>query len=120
MAVRRVGGAEFPGGVGKRGGLARQHAAMVWGNATTGMADRAQSLWVAVERDERVFLGQIDLAFLATVAAHLRRCEKCWETWIDGEVPVDLLTQAIRKIPAWEVFKPLLREARLQMGRGHH
>jgi hypothetical protein len=63
-------------------------------------------------------IGQIDLAFLATVAGHLRRCEKCWRKWADGETPVDLLTAAVRTTPAWEVFRPVVMEIHAQQGRG--
>lgn len=119
MAVKRIG--DWPEGIsGKRNGLAAQHAAGVWRDAVTGMVDRAGTLWTATDQDRRTFDGAIDLAFLATVGAHLQRCDRCWKTWIDGEVPVDLLTRGIRRTPAWEVFRPILREARLQMGRGHH
>jgi hypothetical protein len=115
----RVG--DWPGDrVGKPHGLAAGHAKEVWTAAMTGMVNRANALWESAEQEERAFHGEVDLAFLATVAAHLNRCEKCWEVWMDGERPVDLLTQAVRRIPAWEVFRPMLREARLAMGKGHH
>lgn len=87
---------------------------MVWTEAVTGMVNRATGLWTHVGEDPRAFAGQVDLAFLATVAAHLRRCEQCWKPWIDTEVPVELLTAAVRRTPAGEVFKVLMREIRAQ------
>lgn len=112
MAWRRIG--DWPGDAvsRRRHGVARQHARGVWDNARAGAVNRADGLWDEVEGDQRSFLGQVDLAFLATVAAHLRRCERCWKEWADGETPVDLLTAAVRRIPAWEIFRAVLKEVR--------
>lgn len=116
IAADRVG--EWPDGVSrKRNGLAAGHAAGVWETARTGMVNRAGALWALVDGDRRAFEGQVDLAFLATVAGHLRRCAVCDREWVDGEVPLDLLTAAVRRIPAWEVFRPLVREIRASRGR---
>lgn len=82
------------------------------------MVNRSQGLWAHVDGDARAFAGQVDLAFLATVAGHLRRCERCWLEWIDGETPAELLTAAVRRTAAWEVYRVLLREIRAQRGRG--
>jgi hypothetical protein len=82
------------------------------------MVSRARGLWEETAGDAVAFQGQIDLAFLATVAGHLRRCEKCWRKWADGETPVDLLTAAVRTTPAWEVFRPVVMEIHAQQGRG--
>lgn len=115
-AATRIG--EWPASVSKKPhGIARQHAWSVWTTARTGVCNRAQALWVRVDRDETAFLGQVDLVFLATVAGHLRRCPECSVAWVDGEVPMDLLTAAVRRIPAWAVFQPVLREMRSAAGR---
>lgn len=118
LAAGRIG--PWPGNrvSAKPQGLARQHAAGVWLDAQTGMVNRAERLWRHVDGDQTSFEGQVDLAFLATVGAHLERCTRCWQTWIDGEVPVELLTAAVRRIPAWEVYRVLLREIRAQRGPG--
>jgi hypothetical protein len=98
--------------------VAKLHARGVWDNARSGAVHRAEGLWLAVEGSEPAFDGEVDLAFLATVAAHLRRCERCWKEWADGETPVLLLTRAMGTIPAGQVFRALLREVRAQRGRG--
>jgi hypothetical protein len=115
MAAARVG--EFPETVSARRGPAMRHAVRAWTEARTGMVNRAGSLWTLVDRDPKAFGGQVDLAFLATLGAHIRRCAECDTEWIDGEVPLDLLTRAVRRIPAWEVFRPVLREVRAARGR---
>jgi hypothetical protein len=114
MAAARVG--RFPAEKvsRKRNGLAVRHAQSAWETARTGAINRSWGLWSEVERDQRSFLGQIDLAFLATLAGHMRRCEDCWADWIDGEVPGELLTEAVRRIPAWEIFRALVKEIRAQ------
>lgn len=66
----------------------------------------------SVGGDLRAFDGQVDLAFLATMAGHLRRCEDCWAEWIDRERPVDLLTRAVQLGPARDVFGAVLKEVR--------
>lgn len=118
LAVRRVG--DWPGDRVSRvpGGLARQHAAGVWGDARLGMVNRAEGLWRHVGRDRRAFEGQVDLAFLATVAGHLERCEVCWRTWVDGEMPVEMLSAAVARIPAGQVFRVLVKEIRAQRRAG--
>lgn len=98
--------------------LADGHAREVWGAARAGMVNRAEGLWAHTGGDPVGFAGQVDLAFLATVAGHLRRCETCWRTWVDGEVPVQLLTAAVRRTKAGEIWKVLEREIRAQRGRG--
>jgi hypothetical protein len=120
MAHRRIG--EWPDRwvSHRRHGLAKQHARGVWTDARSGAVNRADGLWLAVEGQVGAFLGQVDLAFLATVAGHLRRCERCWKEWADGETPVELLTRAVERIPAGEIFKVLVKEIRAQRvpGRG--
>jgi hypothetical protein len=116
-AAARIG--EWPEQVsGRRHGLAGQHARGVWIDARSGAVNRAEALWIEVAGDERAFGGQVDLAFLATVAAHLRRCERCWKAWIDGETPVELITRAVARIPAGEIFRPLVKEIRAQRRPG--
>src|SRR4051812_11566802 len=111
-AVVRRGGRQTPGGIAGGGGggvpgqgsgrraLAMRHAAGVWETARTGVVNRAGGLWALVDGEERAYLGQVDLAFLATVAGHVRRCEECPLAWVDGEVPLDLLTAAVRRTAA--------------------
>jgi hypothetical protein len=116
QAAARVGG--WPSGrVGKRNGLAAGHARSVWETARTGVVGRADGLAAEVAGDRRSFAGQVDLAFLATVGGHMRRCDSCWAVWIDQEVPGELLTAAVRRIPAWEVFRPVVAEIRAARGR---
>lgn len=116
-AQRRIG--PWPDVVSRRrNGLAAQHSRGIWADATSGAVNRAEGIWLETGGDPAAFEGQVDLAFLATVAAHLRRCERCWKEWIDGERPVDLLTAAVGRIPAGEVFKVLVKEIRAQRGRG--
>jgi hypothetical protein len=79
---------------------------------------RASGLWAEVGGQARAFEGQVDLAFLATVAGHLAHCDACWARWIDQEVPGELLTAAVRRTPAWAVFKPLAGEIRERRRRG--
>jgi len=111
MAYQRIG--EWPDKVsGRRHGVAKLHARGVWDNARSGAVHRAEGLWDETAGDERSYLGQVDLAFLATVASHLRRCERCWKEWADRETPVLLLTKAVGTIPAGQLFRPLLREIR--------
>jgi hypothetical protein len=110
VAARRVG--DWPGGLRGSGGPAGRHARGAWVDARSGAVNRAEGLWQECGRDRAGFLGQVDLAFLATLAGHLRRCEWCWREWADGEVPVDLLTAAVRRIPAGEVFRAVLTEIR--------
>lgn len=114
QAAARVG--PFPGDKvsRKRNGLAASHARGAWETARTGAVNRSWGLWTEVGGDRRSFLGQVDLAFLATLAGHMRRCEDCWEEWIDHEVPGELLTDAVRRIPAWEIFRALVKEIRAQ------
>lgn len=113
QARRRVG-AWPEGRIGKRNGLAAGHARSAWETALTGAVGRSWGLWTEVEGEQRSFLGQVDLAFLATLAGHMRRCEDCWVEWMDHEVPGELLTEAVRRIPAWEVFRALVKEIRAQ------
>jgi hypothetical protein len=108
MAYRRIG--DWPDTVG-RAGLAREHAWMAWINARSGVVARADGLWTHVGAEERPFLGQVDLAFLGTLAGHLRRCEDCWKNW-SGERPGELLTRAVRKRPMGAVFTALVTEIR--------
>jgi hypothetical protein len=115
LAAARAG--DFPVVVSRRRGLAMRHARGVWETARTGVVNRAGGLWALVDGEQREFLGQVDLAFLATVAGHVRRCEECPLVWVDGEVPLDLLTAAVRRTAAWEVFRPVLREIRVAQGR---
>lgn len=116
-AAHRIG--PWPHGrVGKPNGLASGHARTAWETARTGAVGRAQGLWEQAGGDESGFLGLVDLAFLATLGGHLERCEQCWDRWIDQEVPGELLTRAVDRIPAREIFRPVLREIRAQWGRG--
>lgn len=114
-AYYRIG--EWPAGLGRQGGLARAHAAGAWATARSGVVSTAGTLWLKVDRDLDAFGGQVDLAFLSTLAGHLRRCEDCWKEWIDGETPVQLLTAAVGRRPAGAVFRPLVREMRSAQGR---
>jgi hypothetical protein len=109
-AHRRIG--FWPVRVGKVNGLARRHAASVWETARLGAVSRAGGLWAETGGDLRGFLGQVDLAFLATVAGHMRRCEACWEPWMDQEVPGELLTRAVMRIEAWAVLRAVVGEIR--------
>jgi hypothetical protein len=110
-AYRRIG--EWPDRVSvRRHGLAAGHARGVWTDARSGAVHRAEGVWISVEGSEQAFDGEVDLAFLATVAGHLRRCERCWKEWADGECPVELLTRAVERIPAGEVFRVLVKEIR--------
>lgn len=104
--------------VSRRRALADEHAREVWGQARAGMVNRAEGLMAHVGGDPRAFAGQVDLAFLATVAGHLRRCPRCWLVWVDSEVPAELLTAAVRRTPAWEVFRVLVREIGAQRRAG--
>jgi hypothetical protein len=116
-AAQRIG--PWPHGrVGKPNGLAAGHARTAWESARTGAVGRAWGLWEQVDGEESAFLGLVDLAFLATLGAHMERCEQCWDRWIDQEVPGELLTRAVERIPAREVFRPVLKEIRAQWGRG--
>jgi hypothetical protein len=115
-ASRRIG--EWPGKVSRRRGPSAQHSREVWETARGGMVSRARGLWEETAGDAVAFQGQIDLAFLATVAGHLRRCEKCWRPWIDGETPVELITRAVERIPAGQVFRVLVKEIRAQQAPG--
>jgi hypothetical protein len=116
-AAARIG--EWPDQVShRRHGAAKGHALGVWVDARSGAVNRAEALWTEVGGELPAFLGQVDLAFLATVAGHLRRCEKCWKPWIDGETPVELITRAVERTPAWEVFRPVVMEIHAQQGRG--
>lgn len=113
MAGRRIG--ELPE-VG-RSGPARTHLAGVWLTARSGVVSGSELLWERVGRDERAFGGQVDLAFLGTLAGHLHRCELCWREWADGQVPVVLLTEAVQRRRAGDVLRPLLREIRASRRR---
>jgi hypothetical protein len=85
----------------------------VWGEALTGAVNRSEGLLRAARWHLRqAYLGQVDLAFLATVAAHLERCETCEKRWIDGEVPYELLTSAVRRRPAGSLLAVIAREQR--------
>lgn len=110
-AAKRI--RQWPGRVSVRHRLAERHAREVWDNARAGAINRARGLW-AETRDERSFLGQVDLAFLATLAAHLGRCDACWKEWVDRETPVDLLTEAVRRSAARDVFGAVMKEVRAQ------
>lgn len=114
-AYQRIG--EWPVGVGRTGGLARGHAAGVWATARSGVVVRSGGLLALVDRDEAAFLGQVDLAFLGTLAGHLKRCEDCWKEWGGQERPALLLTEAVRRRPAGDAFRPVLREIRAARGR---
>lgn len=107
MAYQRIG--DWPEGLGR--GLAREHAWMAWVNARSGVLARSEGLWAHVEGDVAGYLGQVDLAFLGTLAGHLRRCGDCWKDW-SGQRPVDLLTKAVRRRPMGAVFQALTTEAR--------
>lgn len=110
LAWRRIG--DFPPGVGK--GLAREHAWMAWVNARSGVVARAEGLWASTDGAQSSFLGQVDLAFLGTLAGHLRRCEDCWKRWGDRQRPVDLLTKGVRKRPAGAVLGAVMTELKAQ------
>jgi len=89
-----------------------RHAFEVWNQALTGMVNRAEGLLRAADGVEAAFLGQVDLCFLATLAAHLERCERCEKRWIDGEVPYEMLTSAVRRRPAGSLLAVIAREQR--------
>jgi len=89
-----------------------RHAFEVWGQALTGAVNRSEGLFRAASGIEAAFLGQVDLAFLATVAAHLEGCERCEKRWIDGEVPYEMLTSAVRRRPAGSLLAVIAREQR--------
>lgn len=109
-AAKRIG--HWPTRVSVRHRLAEQHARGVWDQARAGAVNRAGGLMASVDGDLRAFDGQVDLAFLATVAAHLERCQTCWKEWVDREVPVDLVTAAVQRGSAGDVFAAVLKEVR--------
>lgn len=112
-AAKRVG--HWPSRqVSARHRLAEQHARSVWDQARGGAINRAWGLMASVDGDLRAFDGQVDLAFLATVAAHLERCAVCWKTWVDREVPVEMITAAVQRTEARDVFGAVLKEVRAQ------
>jgi hypothetical protein len=108
MAYQRIG--DWPDGLG-RPGAGREHAWMAWTTARAGVLNRSEGLWEHVDGDVAGYLGQVDLAFLGTLAGHLRRCADCWKDWGGGR-PVDLLTKAVRRRPMGAVFQALTTEAR--------
>jgi hypothetical protein len=118
LVSARIGG--WPHGVG-RPGPGREHAVRVWLTARSGVVSSSEALWAQVGRNDRALGGQADLALLGTLAGHLRRCEDCWREWSDGQRPVDLITEAVKRRAAGDVFRPLLRQIRTGRvpGPGH-
>lgn len=113
LAAARIG--EWPHKTARGAGrLAEAHAAGVWSDARSGVGWRSQRLWdsVGAGSGQRMrFEGQVDFAFLATVAGHLGSCGLCWQTWFGGSVPAELMTRAIRARPKlWQLFGPVVRE----------
>lgn len=112
LAAARIG--DWPVQVSARRRLAAAHAASVWAEARTGMVNRAQGLWAHVGGRTAAFEGQVDLAFLATVGAHIGRCPVCEKRWVDGEIPYELLTAAVKRRPFGRLLVMVAREIRAQ------
>lgn len=91
---------------------AQAHAVQVWEEARRAVASRAATLEVMTrEAGPQALHGQLDLVLVASLGAHLSRCELCWKRWVDGYRPGDLITRAVRGRAAGDI----LRAAELEM-----
>lgn len=114
-AERRVGRLDrqhVPGGR-----EAYQHARRVWEDARRAVAARADALALETRGEAGAFEGQVDLVLVGALGSHLAFCEACWERWVDGWRPGDILTGAVRRRPAGAVLKAAELEARAMRRR---
>lgn len=91
---------------------AMQHAVQVWESVRRQVLVREPGMREMTRGRGRAALdGQVDLAVVGLLGAHLSDCPVCWERWVDGYRPGDLLTAAVRRRPAGAI----LRAAELEM-----
>jgi hypothetical protein len=94
-----------------------QHARQVWEDARRAVAARADALGRETRGESGAFEGQVDLVLVGALGSHLGWCEACWERWVDGWRPGDILTAAVRRRPAGQVLKAAELEARARRRR---
>lgn len=116
-AERRIGPLDRRWAPGSR--EAYQHARRAWEDARRAVAARADALALETRGLEpAAFNGQLDLVLVAALGSHLSWCAVCWERWVDGWRPGDILTGAVRRRPAGAVLKAAELEVRARRGRG--
>jgi len=101
--------------------VSAQHASQVWSGASKSVLARVPVLaaQTAGAQDRRgALLGQIDLAMVGLIGAHLQGCELCWTRMVDGYRPGDQLTTTVLRKPMGAVFRAAQTESRARRRDG--